>query len=161
MQRSKGYWVMFAAFWLFAAVKLAMLITVIVCLINYLTGATAAEDVYVLTIKALLVDFVSMLIMWGLNKGLHFYKKVTTLLSLLSPVLLLAVLVLSVVVVGMDPASSEAAAVNTICWGLMVGYLVLPDAFIARDLIGLRHGLPGQNDDAPKTLSQRIRGAKR
>ena len=83
------------------------------------------------------------------------------IISLLSPILLLAVLVLSVMMV--SPEFFEHLEVfNAICWVLMVTYLILPDIFIVRDFIALRHGFPkDEADDAPPTLSQRIRNAKK
>ena len=161
MKKSQLYIFGFVMFCLLALTKVIALGVSVFGIITYFFGETASDAVASRMIIALLVDFVALLLMWAINKGLRIYKKPTSIISLLSPILLLAVLVLSVMMV--SPEFFEHLEVfNAICWVLMVTYLILPDIFIVRDFIALRHGFPkDEADDAPPTLSQRIRNAKK
>lgn len=161
MKKSQLYIFGFVIFCLLALAKAIALVVSVVGIVSYFFGETATDAVSSRMIIALLVDFAALLLMWALNKGLRVYKKPTSLVSLLSPVLLLAVLVLSVMMVSPE-YQDHLVLFNAICWVLMVIYLVLPDIFIVRDLAALRHGLPTDGtEDAPPTLSQRIRNAKK
>lgn len=161
MKKSQLYIFGFVIFCLLALTKVVALGISVAGIVTYFFGETAIDAVSSRMILALLVDFVALLLMWALNKGLRLYKKATSLVSLLSPILLLAVLVLSVMMVSPEYLA-HLKLFNAICWVLMVAYLILPDIFIALDLIALRHGFPTDGtEDAPLTLSQRIRNAKK
>ena len=161
MKKSQLYIFGFVIFCLLALAKAIALVVSVVGIVTYFFGETATDAVSSRMIIALLVDFAALILMWALNKGLRIYQKPTSLVSLLSPVLLLAVLVLSVMMVSPEYLD-HLVLFNAICWVLMVTYLVLPDIFIVRDLAALRHGLPTDGtEDAPPTLSQRIRNAKK
>lgn len=161
MKKSQLYIFGFVIFCLLALTKIVALVISVIGIITYFFGETATDAVSSRMIISLLVDFFALLLMWALNKGLRIYKKPTSFVSLLSPILLLAVLVLSVMMVSPEYLD-HLALFNAICWVLMVTYLILPDIFIARDLIALRHGFPSDGiEDAPPTLSQRIRNAKK
>ena len=161
MKKSQLYIFGFVVFCLLAIAKLVALGVSVAGIAGYFLGAESTEAVSSKMILALLADFIALLLMWALNKGLRIYKKPTSLISLLSPILLLVVLILSVVMVSPEYLD-YANAFNAICWGLMIVYLILPDVFIGRDLFALRHGFPSDEvEDAPPTLSERIRKAKK
>ncbi len=162
MKKSNAYIFGFVVFCLMALVKLVALGFAVYGIAAYLASAEATEAVSSKVIAALIADFLARIIMWAINKGIRIYKRPTPLISLLAPVLLLAVLILSVVMVGYDPESGGAAALNAVCWILMGVYLLLPDLFITRDMVALRHGFPAVEEQTGKpTLSERIRKAKK
>ena len=163
MKKSNVYIFGFVIFCLMALVKLVALVTVAVNLIAYLANTASMETVPSRIILALLADFLALMIMWALNKGLKIYKKPTSLLSLLAPVLLLAVFAISLLDIVLDTSGSTGATlVYVLLYALMGLYLLVPDIFIARDMYALRHGFPRDGEDAAEpTLSERIRKAKR
>lgn len=156
----------FVMFFLLAAIKLAALAVIIYQVIVHLTGEAATDAVSSTTIWALLVDFVSLLGMWGIQKGLHIYRKRTSVCSLIAPVLLLVVLGMSIIMVGFDAADPTAQMLNGICWGLMALYLLIPDGFILWDFIARRkkpQSSETEEDQPPvqPSLRDRIRMAKK
>ena len=116
MKHSKWYRFGFVVFCLLAAAKLTALVIVVYEIIAHLCGILAGDAVSSATIIALLVDFVALIAMWAINKGLRIYRKATSVCSLIAPVFLLAVLVFSVVMVGYDPADQSAQVLSVVCW---------------------------------------------
>lgn len=165
MKHSKWYRFGFVVFCLLAAAKLTALAVVIYEIIAHLCGMLAGDAVSSAIIIALLVDFVALIAMWAINKGLHIYRKGTSVCSLIVPVLLLGVLVFSVMMVGYDPADQSAQVLSAVCWCLMTLYLLIPDVLIGLDLAALRHGFPMEDSHTESvkkpTLSERIRSAKK
>lgn len=165
MKHSKWYRFGFVVFCLLAAAKLTALVIVVYEIIAHLCGILAGDAVSSATIIALLVDFVALIAMWAINKGLRIYRKATSVCSLIAPVFLLAVLVFSVVMVGYDPADQSAQVLSVVCWCLMALYLLIPDVLIGLDFAALRHGFPQTDSHADSvkepTLSERIRSAKK
>lgn len=166
MKKTKWFRFCFVMFCLLAATKLAALGVIIGQVIVHLIGEAAMDDVSSTTIWALLVDFVALLGMWGVQKGLHLYRKRTSVCTLLTPVLLLVVLGMSIIMVGFDAADPTAQLLNGICWGLMALYLLIPDALILCDVLTVRKRKQLQettDDPLPeeRSLHDRIRTAKK
>lgn len=166
MKKTKWFRFCFVMFCLLAAIKLAALSVIIGQVVVHLIGEAAMDDVSSTTIWALLVDFVALLGMWGVQKGLHLYRKRTSVCSLLAPVFLLVVLGMSIIMVGFDATDPTAQLLNGICWGLMALYLLIPDAFVLCDVLTVRKRkqFPEISDEQPpeeRSLHDRIRAAKK
>ena len=161
MKKSQLYIFGFVMFCLLALAKIVALGVSVFGIVSYFFGSEAADAVSSTMILALLADFVALLLMWAINKGLHIYKKPTSLISLLAPILLLAVLLMSILMVAPEYREYEGV-LNAVCWLLMATYLLLPDVFIIRDFAALRHGFPtDETERRAPTLSDRIRKAKK
>ena len=112
----------------------------------------------------LLADFISNLVLWGINRGIKLIGRAASYALLFSPALLLGVMYLSVEVVLYETGSREAVNLETISWIISAVYLLSPDTLLAIDLLKpgrLRERL-AQGDTARElTLSEKIRRAKK
>ncbi len=158
MKKSNAYLFGFMALCTLAAAKLACAVTVIWNAVAYLANAKM-ESAWTTALIALLIDFALGLLMALLARVLKLWRRRTYVAVLCSPLLLLGVIVLSFVMLGMGTEAKGLMAMELVCWGLMFGYLILPDIFIALEFIRLRHGWPGET--RPKTAYERIMSMKK
>jgi hypothetical protein len=164
-EKSKGYKILFAVFLFFLLLKATALLTTVGCLGFYVGGTYETSAVSEVAVIALLADFVANLAVWWLNRGLKLINKAGAYILLFSPVLLLAVMFLSIVgstaTVSYGADSAEAVMVERIAWVLTVIYLFLPDLFLTLNLIHIKQRLEAADRPKPLTVSERIKNAKR
>lgn len=164
-EKSKGYKILFAVFLFFLLIKLAALVTSLGCLGCYIGKKYETSVISEVAVITLLADFVANLAIWGLNRGLRLINKTGAYVILFSPVLLLAVMFLSVVsstaTIAYGADSAEAVRVETISWVLTVLYLFLPDLFLTLNLIHLKQRLLDADKPKALTVSERIKKSRK
>lgn len=106
-----------------------------------------------------MLDFVAVLLLLLINKKTKTFSKATSIVLLCSPILLLAVMVLSVVAVA-HVDTPQAVVIDIASWILMYGYLFANDIMIALDLKNLGKNQENKSKHEP-TLHERIKKAKK
>ena len=136
--------------------RIAIIITVFVSLFVEIEGSKVSSLVIIL----LLVDLLTLILLWSFNKGTGMFPRRTSMIFLMTPILLLVVFVLSIMI---DISSPSAGTIEIICWVLMWAYMLIPNVYIFLDFAwGLKTGFAGEEPDPKiKPLSQRIKEARK
>lgn len=130
-ERNFGKWLVQALFVLMLLVRAGVLAAVAVSFLPKFAGDMRVQMILI----ASMVDLGAVLLLWIFNKGAKWLSKRGSRSLILSPLLLLVVYVLSIVVVGLDPASAAAKAVEAACFVFLGIYLVLSYVFLVLDLV--------------------------
>jgi len=153
--------VSYVVWWVIGALLLVARIVIPILLVVNLLSGKASNEVERRTIELLLADFGLLMALLLVNIPLRLFRRLSWIIMLCSPVLLFGVLLLSVVILAYEGTSTETL-ISAVCWVLMAVYLLLPDLFIAHDVIKeAKVGFSLPDPVREPTLSERIRSAKK